>query len=212
MVNYQNGRIYRLVCNVTGLQYVGSTCQPLHKRKFAHTSNYKQWKAGKFNYITSFKTLEHGDYDIFLIEEYACDNKQQLQQRERYWIEQTQCVNKCIPTRTDKEYQEANADRIRTYKIEHRQQNADQLRAKSKQYREVNAQQIKEGKRLHYQANVGHYKAYRREYYLRNAQRIKTQTSERITCQCGSSVGRGDIRRHERTKKHTEFIQNNIQS
>lgn len=34
MNKYENGKIYRLVCNITGLNYYGSTCQPLHKRKW----------------------------------------------------------------------------------------------------------------------------------------------------------------------------------
>jgi len=33
MVNYANGKVYRLVNNVDEMFYVGSTCNPFHKRK-----------------------------------------------------------------------------------------------------------------------------------------------------------------------------------
>ena len=33
MVNYANGKVYRLVNNVDEMFYVGSTCNPCHKRK-----------------------------------------------------------------------------------------------------------------------------------------------------------------------------------
>ena len=55
MPNYQNGKIYKLVNTEGTLTYIGSTCQTLARRKAKHHSNYKCWKNGKANYITSFK-------------------------------------------------------------------------------------------------------------------------------------------------------------
>ncbi len=62
--------------------------------------------------VTSFKILETGNYDIVLIENYSCDNKDQLlATRERYKIETLDCVNKVIPKRTGKEYEQDNRDK-----------------------------------------------------------------------------------------------------
>ena len=36
MVNYQNAKIYRIVCNVTGKQYIGSTVSNLSTRLSQH--------------------------------------------------------------------------------------------------------------------------------------------------------------------------------
>ena len=42
--------------------------------------------------------------DIILVESYPCENKNELHSRERYYIENNNCVNKIIPTRTSKEF------------------------------------------------------------------------------------------------------------
>ena len=82
-MDYQNGKIYRIVCNKTGLQYVGSTTQPLCKRLSYHRRGYTHWSKTKTNYTWSYKVLENSDYDIVLIENYKCDTKEELYKRER---------------------------------------------------------------------------------------------------------------------------------
>ena len=64
MVNYENAKIYKLVCNKTGLICIGSTCQRLLcKRLSGHVAAYKFWENGKTNeYVTSFKIFFYGDY------------------------------------------------------------------------------------------------------------------------------------------------------
>jgi hypothetical protein len=242
MVNYQEGRVYRLVCNVTGLVYIGSTTQPLYKRKHGHAKDYRLWKDGLMNYVTSFKIIENGDYEIFLIEDCPCDSKEQLMRRERHWIENTTCVNKHVPTRTDKEWRETNADQIKEKQRQYYEANADQLKEQARQYRkdnveqikeirkryyEANADQIKEDKRQYYKENVNRIKArndlYRqanadrikekkRQYYELNADRIREKNNETVTCPCGSSVKKRVINRHERSKKHQEWLQNKQES
>jgi hypothetical protein len=70
MTDYQKGKIYRIVCNITGLTYYGSTCEPTLARRLAkHVGNYKRFKDGKEeSYMTSYKVLEGGDYTIVLVE------------------------------------------------------------------------------------------------------------------------------------------------
>ena len=67
---YKNGKIYRIVCNITGEQYIGSTCKTLKQRLQQHKASYKCYKGGKGNYITSFKILENDNCAIVLIEDY----------------------------------------------------------------------------------------------------------------------------------------------
>ena len=119
MVNYELGKIYKLVCNKTGLIYIGSTCQKLLSQRLSgHVANYKRWKNGKDNYITSLKIIEGGDYYIELIEAVPCSSFDELAKKERYYIESIDCVNKQIPGRTNKEfckhYYENNTDKIKT--------------------------------------------------------------------------------------------------
>ena len=50
MPNYQDGKIYTIVCNITDECYIGSTTEPTLARRLAgHVNNYKVWKSGKGN-------------------------------------------------------------------------------------------------------------------------------------------------------------------
>ena len=95
MVNYKLGKIYAIECNVTGQKYIGSTCEPtLAKRLTKHVGSYKCYLKGTFyNYISSFKIFENGDYCIVLLEKYPCDTKDELLARERYWCNELECIN-----------------------------------------------------------------------------------------------------------------------
>lgn len=56
---------------------------------------------------------------MILIQDYSCDSKYELKVRERFYIEQTKqevqdkSVNRCIPTRTIKEWFEDNKDKVK---------------------------------------------------------------------------------------------------
>ncbi len=117
MVNYQNAKIYKLVSNSTDKVYIGSTCQSLTKRKAKHKDDYKRYLQGKCRYITSFQLVELGDIDIVLLENYSCNSQEELHKKERFYIEGNNCVNKCIPTRTYKEYNDANKEKAKEYRL-----------------------------------------------------------------------------------------------
>jgi len=131
--DFANSRIYRIVCNETGLNYYGSTTQTLSKRLGAHVCDYKRWRDGKQHFVTSFSVLEAGNYEIVLVEKLEnITNREQLRAVERRYIEANECVNKCIPGRTMTEY---NAD--------HREQRA-QWRADNPGYMAQHYQDNKE--------------------------------------------------------------------
>lgn len=185
-MDYKNGKIYRLVSNVSGEQYIGSTTQPLYKRLSYHKKNYKCWKQGKRrDYTTSFKLIETGDVEIILIEDYPCERKEQLHSRERYWIENVEggCVNKCIPTRTHKEYYEENRQKWKEYAKEYHKQNKEKINEKKREYA--------------------------KEYREQNKEKIKEYEKEVIKCVCGSEICRGKKARHEKTQKHLSWLNKN---
>ena len=68
--NYSRGKIYKIVCQTTNNQYIGSTTEPTLARRLAgHNCDFKRWKKGEFRYLTSFSILENNNYYIELIEE-----------------------------------------------------------------------------------------------------------------------------------------------
>ena len=70
VVNYQQGKIYMIYCNVTGRKYIGSTTKDRVSQRLAeHVHNYKQYQNGtRKGYISSFDIIAGGDYIIELIE------------------------------------------------------------------------------------------------------------------------------------------------
>lgn len=137
MPDYSKSKIYKLTSSNSNEIYIGSTILDLCKRKAHHIASYKRFLLYKANYITSIKIIEYGgNIDICLLEEYPCNNKEQLHQKERFYIENNNCVNKNIPTRTPKEYDEANKDKDAKY----RELNKERAKA----YRELNKDKQKE--------------------------------------------------------------------
>lgn len=98
MPDYQQGKIYKIVCNVTGKVYYGSTIEPTLARRLSnHRQSFKKNKEGTGDILTSSKILENNNYTIVLVELYPCNSKDELLMRERYWIDNFECVNKCRP-------------------------------------------------------------------------------------------------------------------
>ena len=104
MPNYQDSKIYKLVCNKTGMIYYGSTTQSLYKRK----SEHKTRKQGRPT--TSKKIIENGDYDMILVEDFPCERKEQLLMRERYYIDNNDCINLDRPITTFEEKKQYKAE------------------------------------------------------------------------------------------------------
>jgi hypothetical protein len=145
MPNYQNGKIYKLTSFQTDKIYIGSTCQSLAVRKAGHVSNYKRILIKKNGSISSLEILKYEDVKIILLENYPCESKEQLLARERYYIENTaNCVNKIIPTRTQKEYREDNKEKLQELNKEWRKKNHDKVRQDKQEYYEKNKERIKE--------------------------------------------------------------------
>jgi hypothetical protein len=155
MVNYENGKVYKIICNITGLIYIGSTAEILLSNRLGkHRRDYRSFLNGKYHYVSSFKILENNNYDIILLETYPCNNKYELKARERFYIESLNCVNKNIPNRTVKEYYEDNKQKILEYNKQY-----------NKKYREQNKQKIAEYKKEYYNDNKQKLAEYNKQYY-----------------------------------------------
>ena len=115
MVNYQNSKIYKLVSKNTGSTYIGSTCTPLNLRLNKHRSDFHNCPDKS---MTSKICFRDGEVGIFLIEDYPCNNKKELHEREKYFIKNMECVNKNIPNRSRHEWYIDNRDKVLSYKAE----------------------------------------------------------------------------------------------
>ena len=76
-VNYQNGKIYKIVNTINGFIYIGSTTSTLPKRFCSHKSSTNMSKLHE-----AMKTLGAENFQIILIELFPCTCKSELEARE----------------------------------------------------------------------------------------------------------------------------------
>ena len=186
MVNYNNGKIYKIEPNCEHEEeeiYIGSTTKEyLSQRMEKHRSNYKYWKEGKCRKTNSFILFEkYGveNCNIILLEYINAQSKDELTAKEAEYIKNYKCINKFIPFRTNeerkdkiKEYYENNKDKFKEYY----QDNKDKIQKIKKIYYENNKDKINAIKNTPYICDIcnGRYTyAHRTEHF----KSIKHQTA-----------------------------------
>ena len=131
MPDYQNGKIYKIKSNETEQVYIGSTCATLNDRLCKHKSAFKTKRCNS----TSKELLKYADASIELIENFPCTTKRELQFREGEIIKETpNCVNTQIEGRTMAEYRLDNADKLKQYSADYREQHREILNKKHKDW------------------------------------------------------------------------------
>ena len=180
MPDYSKGKIYNIVCNLTGDTYYGSTTQAISQRMNVHR------KPGK-SYCCSNPIIERGDYHYGLVEDYKCDNLEQLLMRERYYIDNNNCVNNRRPILSKDE----KLAYIKVYNDAHKEKN--------KIYREANKDKIK----AYHKEN----KEKKLEYYHDNKDKISEYRKQRVVCECGCELSKCCLTRHRKSKFHQEFME-----
>ena len=236
MVNYANGKIYRIICNVTGKQYIGSTTRPLSERLNGHKKDLNKFLKGnkKGNGCTSFEILNGGNYNIILIENVECKSKEELLSRERYYIESMTCVNKIIPLRTDIEYRNDNKDKIQLYHKTYYENNKEKYLNQQALYRLNNSDKIKQRiknnkenislrRKIYHENNRDKIINYLKENYQKNKEKRQNQRKEyyqkhksdilqklkcnKFECECGSKITMQCKNRHFKSKKHLAYLE-----
>ena len=188
MNKYQKSKIYKIVCNITNEVYIGSTITKLNRRLYKHTS--------PTNNCISKNIISRGNYDIELIENYPCENKEQLHIREKHFITTMDCINIRIPAQTGNEIKE---NRLK-YSKEYREKHKDTI----KQYREKNKDTIKQYQEQYRDIHKEKQKQYNKQYQEKN----KDKLNELIECECGSTIKRKSKYIHLKSRFHI-YIMNN---
>lgn len=117
---YQSGKIYQIKSNHTDKLYIGSTTKPLSFRLLQHIALYKLFnEKNKGHHYTSFDIIKNEDAVIELYEDFPCNTKKELLERESVVIRLLgdRCVNTRIDNRTkaerDNRYWMKNKDIIK---------------------------------------------------------------------------------------------------
>jgi len=204
MPDYSKGKIYTIRTYQCDDIYIGSTTQRLCERIREHRNNYKYWlEDNNKKYMYSYEILKYDDYYIELLEDYPCENKQQLKKKEGEYQREMKCVNKRIECRTKKEYYIDNKEQIKEYHKQYYNDNKE----KAKQYHNDNKEKILEYQKQHYIDNKDKIKQYNKQYRNDNKEKIKERKKQKITCDCGCIVNKSSITRHKKTIKHKKLIE-----
>ena len=182
MVNYENGKIYKIIDNTNGNIYIGSTAEKyLSTRLAKHKNHYKRYlnKIDK-TYYTSYEILKNNNFNIELIENYKCNDIYELKKKEAEYIKNIPCVNSQIPCRTKKEWNKNNEKKIKEW---------------NKNYRETNNE---------------YFKDYKKIYYNDNKTEILKKLNEKVKCEfCNCEINKSSLTRHKKKNKKCLIIQNN---
>ena len=222
MPNYANGKIYKIVDNTSDMVYVGSTCEPTLARRLAgHVGNYKLYLKGnnKQRYITSFKIIANDDYDIILIENFSCNNKDELHARERHWTNRIDCVNKVknqglykeigqtvYRQQYNKEYCEKNKEPLQEIHHMYYEANKEVIQEKHMKYCQEHKEEIAQYKKQYAKDNKEYLKQQNKQHYEANKEKIRQRVSEKQDCECGACYTIQHKKRHEKSQKHQNYL------
>lgn len=133
-MDYKNGKIYKIANDINDDVYVGSTTQSLSKRMAKHKEMLTNKRKNHYNIYMKLIELGKEHFYIELIEEYQCDNVEQLRAREGHFIRQMGTLNARIEGRTKKEYTIDTKDIKREYDMKRREEKREEINAKKKQH------------------------------------------------------------------------------
>ena len=111
-----SGYVYRIRCNIKNEDYYGSTDQDIEKRIDDHVRHAKCDEM--VNKCISSQILERGDWCYEIMEEVDYIIKTDLLIREKYYIQNYQCINIRSPYRTKEEKRQYNNLKMREYRID----------------------------------------------------------------------------------------------
>ncbi len=132
--NFQKAKIYKITNDYNDDVYIGSTCNSLVRRYIQHKSDSKNEKYQNRPLYKLMNEIGFERFRIQLIEDYPCEDKYQLRQKEGDYIKSIGTMNLLQAGRTCKEYRDDNKEKYEEWKKQYYEINKDSIRAKYRQY------------------------------------------------------------------------------
>ena len=204
IIDYSNTIIYKIVCNNLDIKdvYVGHTTHFI-KRKQRHKRCCTIPESNHYNLKVYQVIRENGNWDnwsMIEIEKYKCNDRNEAIARERYWYESlNSTMNTNYPSRSHKEYLQT-----------HKQEIAEKSKIYNEIYYEQHREEILHKHKEYGKINKGNIQKRNRNYREKHNEEIKFNKGALHTCVCGINYTHSHKTRHEKTKKHQEFVNQNI--
>ena len=210
---FDNAKIYQLVDNTNSNVYIGSTCRTLKERLSQHKCAYGRFLKGLYDNTRSFEIIKNNDFVIELLENCQVKTKEELLVRERYFVENTKCINKNMPGRSQKEArnQKFECDCGGKFTLCHKTEHIKT--AIHKNYLETlkTKEELFARERFYIENNNclnkcipgRSRKEARKQYYDNNKEKI----NQKFDCQCGGMYTYHHKSTHINTKKHQKYLE-----
>ena len=144
MPNYTESKIYKIEPviehDIEDVYFGSTTKKYLSDRMRNHKNLFRLFNEGKGNYTSSFELFRKYGVEnckIFLLESVNANDKNELNTREGFYIQNNACVNKCIAGRGKKQYVIDNKDKIAEIRKKFHIDNRENLLMKAKIYRDT---------------------------------------------------------------------------
>ena len=203
MVNYQNGKIYKIWDVAFTKCYIGSTCEDIKKRYTRHKENYHRYKNGKYHYVSVYDLFDEFGIEnckIVWEEDFSCGSKKELEKREGLIQKENDCINKRVAGRSDKEWRIDHKEHVKLVAKSYRENNPEKCKANAQNWYNNNKEYSNAKSRANYANN-------KEEYNKQGKIRYEKKKLIRYTCACGSDVACIRKKVHERTLKHQQYLQ-----
>ena len=187
MSKYKTGKIYRIYCDGSNKYYIGSTIHSLEHRLSIHENSK--------NTCSSKELINNSRYDINieLLENYPCNNRNELLLRETEWIKKNiqNVVNKEMPSINEDNINNSTSGYYRcdcgsiiknSSKKDHNETNKHKNYINNKINNNINSNQI-----------------INKNYVFRGY----------FKCECGSYIKNKGKKKHNETEKHYYYLKEN---
>lgn len=193
MRDFKLSKIYKITNNQNDDVYIGSTIQKLSTRFNCHVQASKINSTRRNSKILqTMRTVGPENCKIEKIEDFPCDTKEELLEREQYYVDLLKPSLNMFRCVKDEDYEKKRdpvkrkLQRKKTY-----EKYKERILKNRKEYAEKNKDKIQLSKRL---------------YREKNKEAIQAHKSIKCDCVCGSSYSLCHKARHERSAKHLNFI------
>ena len=199
---YNNSKIYKLINTIDDTFYIGSTTAPLSKRLSWHKQNSKKENLKNIKVYQHLNIIGFENVKIVLINEFYLNNREELLRSENDYIEMYKndpnCLNSYRAFLSEEEHNQ--------YMKKYREDNKEKIIHLNKELYTRKREYILQQKKQYYIENMEHVKKLNNQNRIRNAEKIKQRKTSEYTCECGSIIQIDGKAKHQRTKKHINYL------
>lgn len=181
------GKIYKIIHNQSNICYVGSTFNTLRDRWKGHKNSFSKYlntNSPNVSIFSCFKQYGMENFKIVLIKEYEVIDRKHLEMYEQLWINKLKSINKNNSFQIEKLY----------------------YKSQGKKYYENNKEKILIYHQQYYKDNKEKIQEYKKSYKENNIEKFK----QKCNCKCGGKYSYSHKSTHLKTKKHQNYVNNNI--